>query len=507
MVLIVGDEAARAAKLVVGPAFAHALGAAEVDERERRFHKPLLLRRALAKAQNHDRVGAGTALVHRRPGLALHLLAPLEHVLEGLSVGDRHLAAAVQDVAVAHPLLGRTVRGELTSQQVCHRIPENLHIARPQHRLEARGPAHLQGLEDFSGDARHEAAVALLGEIMRTEHRVSLPAAGLAVDDERAARAVDEVAHEAQAARDEHCVLLRRLVENVVELPAPKADARRDGQHGAFGAGAYREYRGREAVVLPLRRRARSFSNIAGFLRADAAEGLRDGLGLDEQAHRRLLRQPGVLLAQQGDPLVQREPYLRGRRGALLIAGGRVALDRRPHAAESLQPRSLRDRRHGLGGGLGGHEAATERPELDEEFLPVAGAAGDGPHLGHVRRHVQHKLRTKAVAHPAPEVGLRRARLQEEAVHSAAHLWHTVDTLVPRQEPEDVVQGERARRRVQEDPAQRELVRGVAGAVGCARARRKRDCIHSRHRSPARVGSARRRSRWGWRAGALSRVA
>mmetsp|Transcript_16400 Transcript_16400/g.46955 ORF Transcript_16400/g.46955 Transcript_16400/m.46955 type:complete len:485 (+) Transcript_16400:109-1563(+) len=232
--LLAADTAARRAEVLVGAALADALGAAQVDERQRGLHELLGGGRPLAEAQHDDGVRSGAPLVHRRAGLALRGLAPPQHVLQGREVGDRHLALPFQDVAVAHTVLRRAVRPDPPTEKVADVVAEDLHDTRAELHLEALRLPDSHRLEDLPRDPWHETLLCerrIVVDDVRAEHGVRLPAAGLAVDDEGPARAVEEVVRQAQAALPKDAALRGGLVEDLVELPVADADARRDGQH------------------------------------------------------------------------------------------------------------------------------------------------------------------------------------------------------------------------------------------------------------------------------------
>mmetsp|Transcript_24888 Transcript_24888/g.71396 ORF Transcript_24888/g.71396 Transcript_24888/m.71396 type:complete len:256 (-) Transcript_24888:913-1680(-) len=244
-VLVAAPDTARRPQVLIGLALADALGASQVDEAEGRLNKLQHVRRPLPQAQDDDGVRSGASLVHRGAGLALGFLAPAEHTLQGGEVANRHLALALQDVAVAHAMLRSTVDAEATPEQIAHVVAEHLDVARAKLHLETRRPAAFQGLQNLPRHSRHETVLRprrIVVYDMRSEHRMGLPAARLPINDQRAIRAIEEIVRQPETALPEDLALGRGLIKDLVELPVPDTDARRHCKHGSLRARSHTEY-------------------------------------------------------------------------------------------------------------------------------------------------------------------------------------------------------------------------------------------------------------------------
>mmetsp|Transcript_36310 Transcript_36310/g.107902 ORF Transcript_36310/g.107902 Transcript_36310/m.107902 type:complete len:344 (-) Transcript_36310:73-1104(-) len=286
----------------------------------------------------------------------------------------------------------------------------------------------------------------------RAEHGVRLPAARLAVDDQRAADAVEEVHGEAEARALVALPLRGALAEDVVEVPAADADARRDRQHGACRARRQREHRGGEAVVLGGR------IPLAAGRRLP---GLPLPLPVEDRLHGLPMAQLRPLLPQHAHALVERKGHghgdTLGRLGLLPVLLLLLGRPRRPHPAADRKAEAVASALGVRFAGLA-HEAAAEVPQLLEEGLPVAVATGVHPGVLLREGEVQEGLSLQALAHPLPGAPVAILQL-EEAPEAPRDARCDPDALTPGEERVDAVEQPRSSGGLCEDRAQGAVAR------------------------------------------------
>mmetsp|Transcript_66189 Transcript_66189/g.209248 ORF Transcript_66189/g.209248 Transcript_66189/m.209248 type:complete len:491 (+) Transcript_66189:91-1563(+) len=228
--LVASFQSARRLDALVGAALAHPFGASQVHEEQGGLHGGPAARCPLAQPQDHHDMRPGAALVHRGARLAFVLLAPLEDGRKGLAVRHGLLAPPLKDVTMAHALIRGAVRADVPPEQVADVVAKDLDVACSEGDFEAGGATRLYACQDLVPDARHEALPVAAsrhlraGRPVRAEKGVSLAAAGLAVHDQGAIHAIQEVQRQPQTAMLVEVLLRCNLAKYMVEVPVAHAD-------------------------------------------------------------------------------------------------------------------------------------------------------------------------------------------------------------------------------------------------------------------------------------------